>query len=278
MSSFGGIYVEAGAAVDLLSPRPGWPKVRRRRVAEYSIHELARAAGTTVRNVRAYQSKQLIPAPERDGRTSVYSDVHLARLRLIGRLLERGYTLSNIGEMVDALDRGAGMPELLGLEAAITTPFSNELPSYVTLGELVELFGLANLTPEVVERAVTIDLIRREGRRFAVPSMRILNVGAQLVRFGIPMNVLLDQIEQLRQDMERVADRFVRLIADEIFDAVSPQVIPPHSEHERLADMVHQVRPMARTAVDAELARALESSIAGELEVRLGRMVKSREG
>ena len=37
-------------------------------MATYSISELARAAGTTVRNVRAYQSKQLLPSPERDGR------------------------------------------------------------------------------------------------------------------------------------------------------------------------------------------------------------------
>ncbi len=244
-------------------------------VAEYSIHELARAAGTTVRNVRAYQSKQLIPAPKREGRASVYSDVHLARLRLIGRLLDRGYTLSNIAEMVDALDRGAGVPELLGLEAAITEPFSNELPSYVTLGDLVEMFGLANFTPEVVERAVEIDLIRREGTRFAVPSMRILNVGADLVRFGIPITVLLEQIAELRRDMERIADRFVRLIADEIFDPVGPGRLPPRSEHERLAQTIQQVRPMARTAVDVELARALESSIARELEHRLGQMMKS---
>jgi len=245
-------------------------------MADYSISELARAAGTTVRNVRAYQSKQLIPAPERAGRASVYSDVHLARLRLIGRLLDRGYTLANIAEMVDALDRGAGMPELLGLEQAITSPWSNELPSYVTLGDLVELYGLENFTPAVIERALEIDLIRREGTRFIVPSMRILNVGAELVRHGIPVTVLLDQIAELRRDVERIADRFVRLIADEIFDAVSPGGMPPRSEHQRLTEMVQRVRPMARTAVDVELARALEFSIQRELETRLGRLLSSR--
>ena len=36
---------------------------------EYTIDQLARAARTTVRNVRAYQDRGLIPPPERRGRT-----------------------------------------------------------------------------------------------------------------------------------------------------------------------------------------------------------------
>ena len=241
-------------------------------MGEYSISELARAANTTVRNVRAYQNKRLIPAPRKEGRVSVYSDVHLARLQLIGRLLERGYSLTNIGEMVDALDRGAGVPELLGLEQALTSPWSNELPSHVTLGELVEMFGLENITPKIVERAVDIDLVRRDGTRFIAPSLRILQVGAELVREGIPLPVLLDQIEALRGDAERIANRFVRLIAKHIFDVVSPNVFPPPEEGGRLADVVRRVRPMARTVVDVELARALEQGIRDELGDRIESM------
>jgi DNA-binding transcriptional MerR regulator len=241
-------------------------------MAEYSISDLARAANTTVRNVRAYQNKRLIPAPRKEGRVSVYSDVHLARLRLIGRLLERGYTLTNIGEMVDALDRGAGVPELLGLEEALTSSWSNELPSHVTLGELVEMFGLENITPAIVERAVEIDLVRRDGTRFIAPSLRILQVGAELVRDGVPLPVLLDQIEALRGDASTIANRFVRLIAEHIFDVVSPQGFPPPEEGERLAEIVRRVRPMARTVVDAELARALEQGIRAELGDRIESM------
>ena len=247
-------------------------------MAEYSISDLARAAETTVRNVRAYQNKRLIPPPRKDGRVSVYSDVHLARLQLIGRLLERGYTLTNIGEMVDALDRGAGVRELLGLEEALTSPWSNELPSHVTLGELVEMFGLENITPSIVERAVEIDLVRRDGARFIAPSLRILQVGAELVRDGVPLPVLLDQIEALRGDASTIANRFVRLIAEHIFDVVSPRGLPPPEEGERLAEIVRRVRPMARTVVDAELARALEHGIRAELGDRIESMFAKPDG
>lgn len=245
-------------------------------MADYSITELARAADTTVRNVRAYQNRRLIPAPRKHGRDSVYSDVHLARLRLIGRLLERGYTLTNIGEMVDALDRGAGIWELLGLERALTSAWSTELPSYVSLGELVEMFGLGNVTPAVVEQAVEIDLVRRDGARFVVPSLRILQVGAELVREGIPLPVLIAQIAALRKDTERIANRFVRLIAEHVFDVVDPEGLPPPGEGERLAEVVQRVRPMARTVVDVELARALEQGIRLELEQRLEKMFGKR--
>jgi DNA-binding transcriptional MerR regulator len=85
-------------------------------VAEYRIDDLARAAGTTVRNVRVYQDRGLLPPPRREGRTGIYGEAHLARLRLIGQLLERGYTFAHIGEFLEAWQRGRNLTDLLGLE------------------------------------------------------------------------------------------------------------------------------------------------------------------
>ncbi|MHB8439272.1 MAG: MerR family transcriptional regulator, partial [Acidimicrobiales bacterium] len=79
---------------------------------EYRIDELARATDTTVRNVRAYQDRGLLPPPRRQGRVGWYSEVHLTRLRLIGQLLERGYTLANIRELLDAWESGQNVGEL----------------------------------------------------------------------------------------------------------------------------------------------------------------------
>src|SRR5579885_2120055 len=63
------------------------------KMSEYSVDELAHIAGTTVRNVRTYQDRGVLPPPEKRGRKGFYNDTHLARLRLIGQLLQRGYTL-----------------------------------------------------------------------------------------------------------------------------------------------------------------------------------------
>ena len=89
---------------------------------EYRIDELAREADTTVRNVRAYQDRGLIPPPRPPGSGRIYTHAHLARLRLIGQLLERGYTLANIAELVSAWERGQDIGKLLGLEAVLVGP------------------------------------------------------------------------------------------------------------------------------------------------------------
>jgi DNA-binding transcriptional MerR regulator len=86
-------------------------------VTEYRIDDLARAAGTTVRNIRAYRDRGLVPPPRRHGRIALYDETHVDRLRLIGALLHRGYTLANIAELIEAWEGGRDVGELLGVDA-----------------------------------------------------------------------------------------------------------------------------------------------------------------
>src|ERR1700755_2542789 len=89
---------------------------------EFTTDELARAAGTTVRNIRSYQDRGLIDPPERRGRVGIYTQTHLGRLRLIHHLLARGYTLANIMELLKAIVEGHDLRSILGLETAISSP------------------------------------------------------------------------------------------------------------------------------------------------------------
>ena len=222
----------------------------------YRVDELAREAGTTVRNVRAYQDRGLLPPPRREGRAGIYSDAHLSRLRLIGRLLERGYSLANIDELLSGWEQGQDLRQLLGLEAAITGPFSEEVATWVTLTDLVELFG-AMAEPDLLLRAVDLGLLVHEGgERFRVPSPRLLHAGAELIAAGVPLAAVLDHLVALRADVDRIALRFVDLVTTHVFgdDAPAPADVP------RLADVVQRLRPLAEMVVDAELARALEET------------------
>jgi DNA-binding transcriptional MerR regulator len=63
---------------------------------QLSLDELSAAAGMTARNVRAYQTKGLIPPPSRRGRRSVYGTEHLQRLQAIERARQRGASLTLI--------------------------------------------------------------------------------------------------------------------------------------------------------------------------------------
>lgn len=69
------------------------PARRRQSRSTYTIEELADQAGMTVRNVRAYQSRGLLPPPTVTGRVGVYGDEHLERLRAVRALQKDGFNL-----------------------------------------------------------------------------------------------------------------------------------------------------------------------------------------
>jgi DNA-binding transcriptional MerR regulator len=227
-------------------------------VADYRIDDLARAAGTTVRNVRVYQDRGLLPPPRREGRTGVYSDAHLARLRLIGSLLEKGYTFAHIGEFLGAWQRGRNLTDLLGLEEVLTTPWSDEVDDYVTAEELVTLFGSEQLDEASLQRALDQELVVPDGDRFRVPSPRLLHAGSELVKAGIPLSVVLDLSDQLKSDMERSAKRLVGAVADH---AVLPLTENYDTSLAEVGELINRLKPLAQLAVDAHLAFAMERTI-----------------
>src|SRR5699024_12778904 len=112
-------------------------------MAEYRIDELARLAETTVRNVRVYQDRGLLAPPRREGRVGLYSEAHLARLRLIGHLLRRGYTFANIGELFRVWERGGELSDILGFETAIGEAWRDVIADYLTPIEIQALLRKA---------------------------------------------------------------------------------------------------------------------------------------
>ena len=110
-------------------------------VAEYRIEDLAHRSGATVRTIRAYQDRGLLPRPERRGRANVYGDTHLARLRQIADLLDRGYTLASIKELLEAWDAGRGLGGVLGLVAEVDGPWTDEEADRISRADLAARFG-----------------------------------------------------------------------------------------------------------------------------------------
>lgn len=232
---------------------------------EYTIDELARAGDSTVRNVRAYQDRRLLPPPEKRGRTGIYTEAHLARLRLIGSLLDRGYTLGNIAELITAWEKGQDLRQLLGLESAVTTPWSEELPAYFTLADLLRMFGAKSATPSVIRKAVELDILQAEGIRFRAPRPQLLHAGAQIVALGIPLSDLLDVVRMLRGNVERVASELVKLVVRHIFAPRMKGGLPNAKDVPELAELIWKLRPMADLAVDTEVARAMEKAVTQEM-------------
>ena len=229
-------------------------------MGEYRIDELARLAATTVRNVRVYQDRGLLAPPRRDGRVGIYTDAHLARLRLIGRLLRRGYTFANIGEMLAVWERGGNLAEILDLESAVADPWSDEVPGYVTAEQLGASFGAQN-TAENRARAVDLGILEPDGGRYLAPSPRLLSAGAELVAAGMTLADVLDLAERLRAQVDAVAHDMAATVAG--------HVVAAHLRDGRLqgggiaevAAIVRRLRPLAQSVLDAMLAQAMSQHV-----------------
>jgi DNA-binding transcriptional MerR regulator len=73
----------------------------------YGIADLAREFGVTTRTIRFYEDKGLIE-PTRAGQRRVYGPRERVRLRLIMRGKRLGFSLDEIGEIIDLYDVGPG--------------------------------------------------------------------------------------------------------------------------------------------------------------------------
>ncbi|MET9332329.1 MerR family transcriptional regulator [Streptomyces cellulosae] len=199
------------------------------------MEELARLAGITVRTLRFYRERKLIPPPRREGRIAWYDDQHLARLRTITALLERGHTLNGIAELAEAFDNGRGVGDLLGMEVP-----TEETPVRLTPEELADHFA-GEVTPENLAAALDLGYLGVDGEEIVHISRRLLEVSSALVREGIPLGEVLRTAAEVRTHADALADLFAALVLR-------------HAPEEAL----HRLRPLARSVVDAELSLALD--------------------
>ncbi len=241
--------------------------------AEYTVDELAREAGTTVRNLRAYQDRGLLPPPERRGRVGIYNGAHLARLRLIGQLLERGYGIASIRELLEAWEQGQDLAHVLGLEQAIVGAWNLVEPTHLGFDEVQALFG-ADLTDDNMDRARELGLIEFAGDQLRVLNPRVFSAGVQLYRSGIPLDVLLEQFAAIRRQVEPVSAGIVRMIVEHLVNPLLSDSLPHVDELEGLNRQLLALRPLVEQVVDSELARGLQLSANQELGERVGELLK----
>jgi DNA-binding transcriptional MerR regulator len=222
---------------------------------EYRIGELARQAGITVRTLRYYRERKLLLPPRREGRIGWYSQAHLDRLRVIGQLLDRGHTLGGIAELLSAWEQGYDLADLLGFERAMTAPWSDEVPVPVSVAELSALLG-GQLTDEMLQEAIRLGYLDVDGDRVVRVSRRLLDTASALVREGIPLPAVLAAASEVQAGLDTIASLFLDLVITQVLGrrAGAP---PPH-QITRLAQAIERLRPIARTAIDAEFGRAMD--------------------
>ncbi|MCU1426671.1 MAG: transcriptional regulator, MerR family [Actinomycetia bacterium] len=233
-----------------------------RRMSEdgpWTIDEFARIADTTVRNVRLYQQRGLIPPPERQGRERArYGDDHLRRLRLVLTLLRRGYPLAAIRELIDAWEGNRRLSDVLGFEEALAEPFTSEPPRTFTLDELQQLFPDDDGTG--LARSVELGLLVADGDAFIAPVPALIEVGAELVADGVPLFDVIHVAKEVRDASQHLADVFVQLFIDSTWSPFVAAGEPPEG-WQALTDALNRRRQVWPRVVLPTLAHALEQQV-----------------
>lgn len=171
-----------------------------------TIDELARRIGMTVRNIRAHQSRGLLPPPEVRGRTGYYGADHIARLELIQELQAEGFNLDLIRRLLD--NAGGSSTEVLRFKHALEQPFGTEEPATMGVAELIAEWGTAD--PSLLLKSMSLGLVRQlPDGRFQLPSPRLARAGRELLTLGIPLERSLEILAAVRAEADRIADIYV---------------------------------------------------------------------
>ena len=233
--------------------------------AELTIDELARETGMTVRNIRAHQSRGLLPPPAVRARTGYYGPEHVARLRLIQELQGNGYNLAAIKDLVE---RSSGSSqEALDFARALLAPFEDERPEVIDQAELAERYAGPDGDPKALRRAEKLGLIVPLGEgRYEVPSPTLLRAGETLLGLGVPLDRALDVIESVAKQTDGVADTFVKLFLERVWKPFDRSG-QPDPDWPGVLEAIEQLRPLA-TEVLVAIFQATERAFGRELDRR----------
>lgn len=216
-----------------------------------SLEDLTRRVGMTVRNVRFYTSRGLVPAPVRRGRSAYYTPDHVARLELVRELQGHGFTLAAIERYVAAIPDDA-RPEDITLHRTMLAPWSSEAPETLGRAELEERAG-RSLTDDDLETLGALGIALRTKRGEWEVAASQLGIGVALLDLGFPTEAAIAASEAYAAHG--------RALAHEIGDIFRTMVWPAYREAGASPETIRAVVERLKPLSIASLVAAYESAI-----------------
>jgi DNA-binding transcriptional MerR regulator len=225
---------------------------------EYRIEELARLAGSTTRNIRVYRDRGLLHPPLRVGRIVLFNDTHLTRLRLITSMLDRGYTIAHVHEMLNAWEQGKDIGDVLGLENAIAGSWATEKSERMPVAQARELID----DDAAFDRLCDNGLIKLAGEDAIILRPKLIEAFNDIRRYGIGIDTLIDVHERVLPHVDEISSILVQAGVDHLAHRIKPgEPLPADTEVAELITMLVRFRTQAVAAVTATLAVSIESTI-----------------
>jgi DNA-binding transcriptional MerR regulator len=212
---------------------------------EMTISELAERTGMTVRNIRAHQTRGLLPPPVVRGRTGYYNQEHVARIELTREMQAEGLNLEAIRRMVEGVDGAA--EEIFDFTRTLRAPFEEEAP------EIVELTELAQLWSQEVKEGRGFEMLRRGEKLGVVRSLpegkvevispRMMAAAAALAEVGMSPDAVLAAAEKLRRKANDIAQLFTDLFLEQVWEPFDREG-RPEDDWPNVREALDRTRPL----------------------------------
>jgi DNA-binding transcriptional MerR regulator len=224
-----------------------------------TIDQLADRTGITVRTIRYYAGRGLLPPPQLRGRTGLYGPDHIARLELVSELSALGFTLSAIENHLERLPSDAGH-EALALHRALLTPW---VPEEIEEVDRAELERRAGRTLS----AADLDALQSLGAITALDGDRVQLLGAgplssalAALDSGLPADVW--------QRAHGLIEKHTAALAEDLMALFQREVLQPYrdrghraDERNRLAAALSQLKPVTVLGLVTAFGRAVNRTI-----------------
>ncbi|MCX4903664.1 MerR family transcriptional regulator [Streptomyces sp. NBC_00878] len=232
-----------------------------------TVDELAARAGVTVRTVRFYGTKGLLPPPViGPRRVGHYSQEHLSRLALIEELQHQGMTLAAIERYVQQLPEGLSAHDL-AIHRAVVASWAPDSAEDMNRAELERRAGRP-LSEGDVDRLVAMSVVRvaRADRAYradggvkeaGVPDsyrvdLGLLRLGVQLLDVPIAHETILAARTVLLEHTRAAAHELSLLFRDEVSERTSVAAVK---------DLSADMQPLVVQALLTTFQRSLKEEL-----------------
>ncbi|MGN6201526.1 MAG: MerR family transcriptional regulator [Solirubrobacterales bacterium] len=233
-----------------------------------TIGELARRTGMTIRNIRAHQTRGLLPPPEVHGRTGYYNEDHVARIELTREMQAEGLNLEAIRRVLETSEGSSR--EMVDFARAVRAPFEDETPEIFDERELAAAWGIESFDPKLLRQAEKLGVLRQlPDGKVEVISPRLQRAGAALIELGVSPQAAIGTAADLRRHSEGVAKVFVELFVKEIWEPFD-KAGRPEEDWPKVREALDRMRPLASDALLAMFQMTMGESTekAGERTLR----------
>jgi DNA-binding transcriptional MerR regulator len=233
-----------------------------------TIGELARRTGMTIRNIRAHQTRGLLPPPEVQGRTGYYDEEHVARIELTREMQAEGLNLEAIRRVLEST--GGSSKEMVDFARAVRAPFEDETPEIFEAADFAASWQVKSVDARLLKRAEKLGVLRvLPDGQIEVISPRLHRAAGRMIEFGVSSDAAVSLAAKLHQHADAVARAYVDLFTEQIWGPFDKAGRPDDDWH-KVLEALEALRPLASDALLAmfQITMGEETEKAAEQTLR----------